>query len=549
MRNRQLHDALRDFALEAAALLTDEVREGAELRFELDEEPGGGATLYRYRPLTSDFIAERWPRLRALPAREAAGSALGEGASAYLRVRGVPGVDPDPALKAMLERLYDESTDFGFPEERFERVYAEVERTLFDDTLTATVIAPMPGVRLDPERVELGDGLALVAHTGSLDAPSEAVWAADGEQPPEPAALCVLERASPARASLPVEEARGRFHRLLTAMRLLKPGLATLGSVAWARADTGAWRAIRLAPGGPGRGPQWELGEGEEAELRELLGVLEASRPVGPVAWALARFEMGCERALDSEAISDYLLALGALLDGDHDTGRAGLGLRLAALCAEETDRQAVRRRVELAFAFERLAIAGGGADPYLDEIGPEGAGVLVAEMEGHLRALLRDVLCGYLDADLKGAADDILLRSGAPIDVRAEDLRTPAPRHGTAPSGDPDTGEMAPVAAGDEALSSEGAETYAADDAGDPEPARSDTPPGKPRRSRRSQLTRSPPAGGAPPSEPEPQTRATPLPRRDPEPPPDAPPPAAAVTPSADWAFDEDPASYSAPV
>ena len=35
-----------------------------------------------------------------------------------------------------------------------------------------------------------------------------------------------------------------------------------------------------------------------------------------------------------------------------------------------------------------------------------------MAEVEGHLRALLRDVLCGYLDADLKGVADDILLES-----------------------------------------------------------------------------------------------------------------------------------------
>ena len=54
--------------------------------------------------------------------------------------------------------------------------------------------------------------------------------------------------------------------------------------------------------------------------------------------------------------------------------------------------------------------------------------------MEGHLRALLRDVLCGYLDADLKAVADDILNEShGEPTgeievhDLRAEPRR---PRH-----------------------------------------------------------------------------------------------------------------------
>ena len=37
---------------------------------------------------------------------------------------------------------------------------------------------------------------------------------------------------------------------------------------------------------------------------------------------------------------------------------------------------------------------------------------MIVSEMERHLRALLRDVLCGYLEPDLKGLADDILLKA-----------------------------------------------------------------------------------------------------------------------------------------
>ncbi|MEA2429177.1 MAG: hypothetical protein QOF37_2805, partial [Thermoleophilaceae bacterium] len=38
MRNRRLHDALRDFALEAAALLTHDLRHGAEIPFDVIEE-------------------------------------------------------------------------------------------------------------------------------------------------------------------------------------------------------------------------------------------------------------------------------------------------------------------------------------------------------------------------------------------------------------------------------------------------------------------------------------------------------------------------------
>ena len=37
------------------------------------------------------------------------------------------------------------------------------------------------------------------------------------------------------------------------------------------------------------------------------------------------------------------------------------------------------------------------------------GLAALVGELAGHLRALLRDVLCGHLDADLRAVADRLL--------------------------------------------------------------------------------------------------------------------------------------------
>src|SRR5436309_8826643 len=138
---------------------------------------------------------------------------------------------------------------------------------------------------------------------------------------------------------------------------------------------------------------------------------------------------MGCERPLDTEALSDYLLALRALLDGSDDTGRASLALRLAALCAEESDRRALQRRVELAFALERFVVGGGSGEAYVDTIGSDSPRELVLEIENQLRALLRDVLCGFLDADLKSAADDILLRSAEPFEIEARDNRRFAPQ------------------------------------------------------------------------------------------------------------------------
>jgi hypothetical protein len=537
MRNRALHDALRDFALEAAAHLTAEQRAGAEVAFDVVEEPGTGSILYRYRPLTAEFVAERWEALRKLPASRAAARELGSGAETYLRVRGVSeGPDTEPALRAMVERLYEDRSSFEFPEERFERVYAEVERTLFEDATRAAVVAPVLGLELERERVELGDGFVLVPGD-RIEAPREAVWP-EGPREREtlPNVLCVLERDVPTGAELPVTEARLRFRKLLTALRLFKSGAVALGPLAWGRVDDGAWNAVPLG-GGHARGTPWDLSAAETAELRELAAIVSTSRLGGKVAWALSRFEMGCERALDTEALSDYLLALRALLDAGGETGEATLKLRLAALCAEEPERRAVQRRLEAAFSLERWVMGGGGGDAYLDEIGSESPRELVLEVEDHVRALLRDVLCGYLDADLKTAADDILLASSHPLDIEAHDLREYDP-----PSGEP--------------------EPY-------PEPEPEVEPEPEPvarRRPARSQLMHSPRAGEAPvleadtaelaAVEPEPPPEPEP-PEHDPEaeldPEPELEPVAVAedagVTPSADWELDDDPASYSAPI
>ena len=426
MRNRELHDALRDFALESAKLLREDQLHGAEIQFDLDEGAGSGAILYHYRPLTSEFLGERWQRLRLLPSKERAAEALGSGATAYLRVNGMRGGAAEPALRAMLERLYEEATDFTFPEERFERVYEEVERTLFEQTQAATVLVPVHGLAMEIERVELGDGVALV-RGDHCEAPDEAIWGdpTEGEPRSEPNALLVLERDVTPEDPLPVEEALRRFRILLTGLRLVKPGGVALAGVAWRRTGDGRWQPFELESTGCARGEPWIFVEGEQDELADVLAAVVRSNHGGRVAWAMSRFEMGCGRRLESEALSDYLLALRALLDAGPDGERsAGLALRVAVLCAEESERKRVQRRVELAQALERFVIGDGAGDDYLDAVGSEAPRTLVAELERHLRALLRDVLCGYLDADLARVADDLLLDQPEPFEIRAQALR-----------------------------------------------------------------------------------------------------------------------------
>jgi len=264
--------------------------------------------------------------------------------------------------------------------------------------------------------------------------------------------------------------------------------------------DEGVWKPLPLGFGAHVRGEPWVLEAAEVAELVEFLGVVSGARHGGRIAWALSRFEMGCERALDEEALSDYLLALRALLDADDETARATLSRRVAALCAEQSQRRALQRRVELAFALERFLVGGGSSEAYVESVGAAAPPrQIVREVETHLRAVLRDVLCGYLDPDLKAAADDILVASGEPIEIRATDLR----HQPTADSRQPT----------------------------EPEPAQ-----------REMRFTREPEqATGEPAVEvEEAESETGELPAADED---------AGVTPSADWELDDDPASYSAPI
>ena len=423
MRNASLHAALRDYALEVAATLMQAVESGDELGYDVGEEPGPGPVLYRYRALTAEYIGAHWPELAQLPALEAAARELGAGAATWLRSNGMAGAEAEPALRAMLERLYEDATSFDFPEERFDRVYGELERTLYTGTARVAVVAPLRAARIGCSRIDLGAGVALV-RADRADAPREAAWAHPQLGEAEPGMLIVIEHEGEGIDSLPLAHVRTRIADIIRGLRLWAPGVLAPTGSAWVRSEEGPWQHFDLESTGPGRGDPWTADDEDAAELREFLAAIGQARVPGRIAWALDRFELGCERTCDAEALSDYLMALKALLDASDEAGRASLSLRLAALCAEEPDRRAVQRRTELAFALERFLIGGGSADAYMDEIGSDSPALLTAEIEACVRALLRDVLCGYLDTDLRRTADDILLTSGEPVEIEARDLR-----------------------------------------------------------------------------------------------------------------------------
>jgi hypothetical protein len=421
MRNRQLHAALAAFAEEAAWQLSSDATEGAEVPFEVVAAGRRDSPLYCYRPLTGDFIAERVSLLGRLPSYLPALNALVTcgGLDAYLKSRGEPAPRDgreraETALRSFLGRLFEDSSEFVLVPERLKRALAELEAALYDGRAENVVIAPLLGLEIASSELAIGDGLTLVSGDAfPEDAPAEAIWAPGA---PRAHLLAVLRWEAAAGDASPVAHARVRLRRLLTALRLFEAGGFAFGPLAWTRTGGGTWQPFALGTLGHRTDAPLCVTPEQEDELRAFCNLVARRTPrSGEIAWALRRFEMGCERPVPAEALSDHLLALRGVLEPEGPaSGR--LAGRLAALCATEEERAALTERIAHIAELERPVIAGLAVDPAIDG--------LVAELAGHARALLRDVLCGHLDADLRGVADEILAEAVRDAVRRADAAR-----------------------------------------------------------------------------------------------------------------------------
>lgn len=411
MRSLQLQAAVVDFVQDAAELLQAEIASGAEVPFELEPHSrgrrSGGTALYCYRALTGDFIAEREPALERLPSHAQAASLLAgfDGLDRYLASVGVDVARASTharvraAIKALLADVFDEQSDFELRHDRLHAALGRLEQSAFASTSEVTLVATLHGLTITSAELPLTKGLTI-ARPDALDGLPEAIAARGGEG--LPGHLIVVLTATDEDIRDAVAQGREVLKDLLRALRLFGDGRVTLGGLAWARVGTGAWGPLALGAGGRPHG-MLVVTEDHEDELRAFCNLVSRRAPHGnELAWALQRFELGCERESAYEALTDHLLALRALLEPEGPSSGMLAG-RLAALCATPADRQRLTGRVVEALALERSVLSGAAVEH-------AGGQVLAKEMADHLRALLRDVICGHLTADLVALADEILL-------------------------------------------------------------------------------------------------------------------------------------------
>lgn len=409
MRDPLLNEALRRLAAEAATRFTTLVASGDQIPFDVAEQAGPDeAFFHSYVPLTARYVREREAELRSLPAFEPAREAvaLAGVAAAYLEQRGeiVPSEPSERAerlLSVFIASLWDGCSEFSLDRERLEDALAVLDAEVGDVDEAEMVVVPIVGLQMAVARLLLPHGMQLV-RADTFEAPIEAMRSEGmGRAAWEPQFLAIAEQGDGADSAAAALQQLGE---LISVMRLFKAGGIGLGPHAFAPTGEGRWR--RIATGCPApRGDGYRLDEEEAAELVDLAEALEARPdPAGPLAWAVRRFELACERPTALEGLSDHLLALRAVLDGQGPVG-ASLPMRAAALIADDsTDRLAARERVEAALELERAQMSGAVA---------KGATELAGWIEQSVRRILRGAALGELGSDLNEVADETLIATG----------------------------------------------------------------------------------------------------------------------------------------
>lgn len=444
MHSRALEETLEIFARDAAQALAERLATAGELPFELESSGGrrrGGPSLYSYTPLIGRFITENWSCLVRLDshARALAALATFDGLDRYLAAHEVPPARrtshlhtrATEGLRAFVEDVFHDQSDFGLRQERLQSALRRVALAASMRPGALSMIATVHGMAVVSAEVPIADGLRLARPEALAGLPEQALWAKPfpvARSSPEARHLiAALTLSDEDGFDAAIEQGRGLVRDLLRTLRLFGDGRIALGPLAWVSCEDGVFQPVALALPGQPRG-MLVIRPDDEEELRALWGLLKRRPRCGDsIAWALQRYEMGCERMREEEALSDHVLALQALLDPARGSDGLLAG-RVAALCAKPEDRRATAERLMHALSLERALIDGG---VMLDRAGLERA----RELAQFLAALLRDVVCGHLPADLVTLADELLLTEDPPPEpaqpdgaISASRLRSYAP-------------------------------------------------------------------------------------------------------------------------
>ena len=326
VRSQHLYQALRSYALGAFAFLLRELDEdGGQLPFSFEEhDQRRGPSLYEYRPLVTGFVTERADRLRA---REDAALALDElhrepAAAIYARAHAGPGPTADDALfrTVLLDlvlRTGEACGGFDWDDQAFERVYAELERSLFGERRTYVAVAPLVGLSVGVA-LDLTPGIRLrAAADGELD--RQPHWPESSGLLPagfgrEADRYCVIELRSALGPDDEPPDAPAEIADAVSAVRLAAAAPLAAGPVLFETLDGRPYGVRSVLPIAatqpPGEPTRLDSFRGPlAAELLARLGLADADTPLAEALdrWELALFQ---HEPFRSEQLRSSLAAL-----------------------------------------------------------------------------------------------------------------------------------------------------------------------------------------------------------------------------------------------
>jgi len=325
VRAPHLYDALRSFCLAAFAVLGPEMEEIGEIPFVVDRHDG----VYEYRPLLHDQIEARAHALAQLEDARIALADLGREPAATIFTRGLSGADAGAErvlyrtiLLPLLVRTAEACGGFDWEDGAFNRVYGELEQSLFGAARAYAAASPLVGLSVG-QTVDLGRGIQVRATT-----PAELAsrWPESGGllppgfgDEPERSAVLSLGRDLSAGETVP-PDAPAELADAVTALRLATGAPIAAGPVVFEQLDRHPFEArpmLGIAATEPGGEPT-RLDPWRGALAGDLLARLSASEREAGLGEALELWELALFEAepLRSERLREALVALLGGLDG-----------------------------------------------------------------------------------------------------------------------------------------------------------------------------------------------------------------------------------------
>jgi len=360
LRAPHLQLVLRSFVLGAFAFLLRELETGdTDLPFAFDEHAhcdGAGPALYEYRPLVRGFVEEREGRLRS---RDDALLALDElrrepAAAIFARAHAGPKPSVDDALfrtilLGLLVSTAEACGGFDWDDTAFERVYGELEASLFGERRAYQAMAPLTGLTVATQ-LELAPGLRIRAFAEGELAKHwpEARSLLPSDFGREPDRYCVLELRAGLEAGEDPPDAAAEMADAVTALRLATAAPLAAGPVLFETLDGrpfGIRPVLPIAatqpPGEPSRLDTFRGALAGELLVRLVLADEDAALAEALDRWELSLFQLEPFRGEQLRAAFTAMLgdtwALRASLLLEHEIdARERLHTALGSLAARE---------------------------------------------------------------------------------------------------------------------------------------------------------------------------------------------------------------------